>query len=89
MKKINLSTIAEKVEKGERLTKDDALTLMNSNDLISIGQMANKVREKIWQLRLFQREPSYKPDEHLRIALQVLRFQPGQIGCGCICDDSR
>ena len=42
----NLKEIAEKVEKGIRLTKDDALTLMNSNDLISIGQLANKVRER-------------------------------------------
>ncbi len=46
MSKKNLSEIEEKVEKGIRLTKDDALTLMNSNDLISIGQLANKVRER-------------------------------------------
>lgn len=46
MKTIDLSTIAEKVEKGERLSKGDALHLMDSNDLISIGQLANKVREK-------------------------------------------
>ncbi len=45
MSEKNLKKIAEKVEKGIRLTKDDALTLMNSNDLISIGQLANKVRE--------------------------------------------
>jgi aminodeoxyfutalosine synthase len=46
MTKNSLSEIAEKVERGTRLTKDDALTLMTSNDLISIGQMANKVRER-------------------------------------------
>jgi len=46
MSRIDLSKIAEKVEKGVRLSKDDALTLMKSNDLISIGQMANKVRER-------------------------------------------
>ncbi len=45
MSKKNLKEIAEKVEKSIRLMKDDALTLMNSNDLISIGQLANKVRE--------------------------------------------
>ena len=45
MPKDNLSEIAEKVEKGIRLSKGDALTLMNSNNLISIGQLANKVRE--------------------------------------------
>jgi aminodeoxyfutalosine synthase len=46
MKKIDLNTVAEKVEKGERLSKDDALCLMGSNDLTSIGQIANKVRER-------------------------------------------
>lgn len=46
MKKLDLNTIAEKVEKSERLSKDDAVYLMNSNDLVSIGQMANKVRER-------------------------------------------
>jgi aminodeoxyfutalosine synthase len=46
MSKIDLTKITEKVEEGERLSKDDALTLMNSNDLISIGRLANKVREK-------------------------------------------
>jgi aminodeoxyfutalosine synthase len=45
MPKHNLSEIAEKVEKGIRLSKGDALTLMNSNNLNSIGQLANKVRE--------------------------------------------
>lgn len=46
MSRIDLSKIAKKVEKGTRLSKDDALTLMNSNDLISIGQLANKVKER-------------------------------------------
>ncbi|MBM4135701.1 MAG: aminofutalosine synthase MqnE [Nitrospira sp.] len=46
MKDNNLSEISEKVEEGIRLSKDDALTLMNSNDIIYIGQLANKVKEK-------------------------------------------
>ena len=46
MSKDNLSEIGEKVEKDIRLSKGDALTLMNSNNLISIGQLANKVRER-------------------------------------------
>src|SRR4030043_1946601 len=46
MSKENLSEIEAKVEKGERLSKDDALALMNSNDLIFLGQLANKVRER-------------------------------------------
>jgi aminodeoxyfutalosine synthase len=46
MVKTNFNETAEKVEKSVRLSKDDALTLMDSNDLISIGQLANKVRER-------------------------------------------
>jgi aminodeoxyfutalosine synthase len=42
----SFNELAEKVEKGIRLSKDDGLALMNSNDLISIGQLANKVRER-------------------------------------------
>ncbi|TAL63150.1 MAG: aminofutalosine synthase MqnE, partial [Bacteroidetes bacterium] len=41
-----MSEIREKVEKGERLSREDALTLINSNDLISIGQLANMVKER-------------------------------------------
>jgi aminodeoxyfutalosine synthase len=46
MSKNNLNKITEKVEKGIRLSKEDALALMESNDLILIGRMANKVRER-------------------------------------------
>ncbi len=46
MSKVDLGKIAEKVEKGSRLSKDDALTLMNSNDLITIGQLAKKTKER-------------------------------------------
>jgi aminodeoxyfutalosine synthase len=42
----SLSEIREKVEKGIRLSREDALTLINSNDLISIGQIANMVKER-------------------------------------------
>ena len=46
MSRDSLSEITEKIEKGERLFREDALTLINSNDIISLGQLANKVREK-------------------------------------------
>jgi len=42
----NLGEIAEKVGKRIRLTKEDALSLMESNDILSIGQIADKVRKK-------------------------------------------
>ena len=41
-----LSEIANKVERGERLTFEDGLALFKSNDLNAIGYLANQVREK-------------------------------------------
>jgi aminodeoxyfutalosine synthase len=41
-----LGNIAEKVARGERLSKDDAINLMNSNDVLTLGQLANTVKEK-------------------------------------------
>jgi aminodeoxyfutalosine synthase len=38
--------IAKKVERGERLSKDDGITLMNSNDILALGRLANTVKEK-------------------------------------------
>jgi aminodeoxyfutalosine synthase len=44
MPKDNLNKIAEKVENGKRLSKSDAMKLMASDDLLSLGQLADKVR---------------------------------------------
>jgi aminodeoxyfutalosine synthase len=38
-----MADIAEKVENGVRLTKEDGLYLYESDDLLTIGQLANKV----------------------------------------------
>ena len=38
--------IAEKVEFGERLTKEDGLYLYESNDILSIGQLADRVNRR-------------------------------------------
>jgi aminodeoxyfutalosine synthase len=46
MSKTGFSEIEKKVEKGIRLSREDALMLINSNDLISIGQLANMVKER-------------------------------------------
>jgi aminodeoxyfutalosine synthase len=46
MKKDDLSAIADRVEKGLRLSKSDGMKLMDSNDILHIGQLANKVRER-------------------------------------------
>lgn len=41
-----LSDIREKVEKNERLTFEDGVRLLQSNDLLAIGQMADMVRKR-------------------------------------------
>ncbi len=42
-----IAEIAEKVEGNERLSFEDGLELFRSDDLIAIGAMANRVRERI------------------------------------------
>lgn len=42
----SLLPIIEKVENGQRLTIEDGLTLYNSSDLLTIGQLANSVNLK-------------------------------------------
>lgn len=44
--KDSLAEIAEKVESGERLTREDGIALLNSTDLLKIGQLADLVRER-------------------------------------------
>lgn len=41
-----LSDILEKVKNGERLSREDGIRLMNSNDLLTIGYMADIVRKR-------------------------------------------
>jgi len=43
----NLADIAEKVERQERLSFEDGLALFESDDLLAVGALANKVRERI------------------------------------------
>ncbi len=42
-----LAPIAEKVARGERLTREDGIALYASHDLLGIGQMADFVRRRI------------------------------------------
>src|SRR2546422_11300087 len=41
-----LSPIAEKVERAERLTHDDALALFHSPDLLTIGRLADQANRR-------------------------------------------
>src|SRR5947207_6070600 len=43
-----LRPIAEKVLNGERLSFEDGVTLYRSGDILAIGWLANRVREKLW-----------------------------------------
>lgn len=42
-----LSAIAEKVERGERLTREDGIALYASTDLVGVGQLADFARRRI------------------------------------------
>jgi aminodeoxyfutalosine synthase len=42
-----IADIADKVDKGIRLSREDGIALMESNELIRIGQLANTVKKKI------------------------------------------
>jgi len=45
MRDPSLAPIATKVRRGERLTRDDALALFHSSDLLTIGRLANDVNQ--------------------------------------------
>ncbi|MSV35884.1 MAG: aminofutalosine synthase MqnE [Bryobacterales bacterium] len=42
-----LSTIRDKVEEGQRLSSEDGLTLYRTPDLLGVGWLANRVRERL------------------------------------------
>jgi len=44
---VTLERIAEKLEKGERLTFDDGVALFRERDVLAVGLLANRVREKL------------------------------------------
>lgn len=48
-----LEPIIEKVQHGERLTLEDGLTLYQSPDLLTIGQLANQVNTKLNEDRVY------------------------------------
>ena len=42
----DLTPIEEKVARNERLSRDDALALFHSNDLLSIGRLADQANRR-------------------------------------------
>jgi aminodeoxyfutalosine synthase len=53
LKSAGLQTIAEKVDARERLSFDDGVALFNSTDLLALGWMANRERERRHGARTF------------------------------------
>jgi len=43
-----LETLTEKIERSERLTRDDALEAFDTPDLVRLGQLADQVKQKRW-----------------------------------------
>lgn len=43
-----LESIENRVNAGERLSPDEVLTLLRSKEILRIGRMANRVRERLW-----------------------------------------
>jgi len=55
-----LEPVAEKVVSGVRLSREDALLLYRSHDLLGIGQLATMVRERLYGKKTF-----YVYNQHL------------------------
>ena len=71
-----LQPIREKVEAGERLDFEDGLALYRSPDLLGVGWMANRVRERLHgNDDLFQRQPPHQSDRRVRRQLQAVRVR--------------
>ena len=72
-----LAPIREKVEAGERLDLEDGLALLESDDLLGLGELADLARRHARRQRrgLLRPEPLPEPDERLPREMQVLRVR--------------
>ena len=67
-----LLPIGEKLRRGERLTRDDGVTLFRSPDLLGVGSMADAANSAASRRPGHVcREPAHQPHEHLRAAQDV------------------
>jgi aminodeoxyfutalosine synthase len=79
----NLDTIVEKVKHGERLTLEDGLTLYESPDLLTIGQLANEVNRRKNGDRVYFIQNMYLNPTNVceaRCAFCAFRRDPGEEG---------
>ena len=72
-----LEPIREKVEAGERLDFEDGLALLESDDLLGLGELADLARRAARRhgRGLLRPEPLPEPDERLPREVQVLRLR--------------
>ena len=72
-----LAPIRDKVEAGERLDFEDGVTLMESDDILALGELADLGATRSWRRRprLLRPEPLLEPDERLPREVQVLRVR--------------
>ena len=72
-----LEPIREKVEAGERLDFEDGLALLESDDLLGLGELADLARRapRRHGRGLLRPEPLLEPDERLPGEVQVLRVR--------------
>ena len=72
-----LEPIREKVEAGERLDFEDGLALLETDDLLGLGELADLARRapRRHGRGLLRPEPLLEPDERLPREVQVLRLR--------------
>jgi aminodeoxyfutalosine synthase len=78
-----LLPVIEKVEAGERLTLEDGMLLYNSNDLLTIGQLANQVNlrkngNKVYFIENMYINPTNVCEAHCKFC--GFRRDPGEEG---------
>ena len=79
MEDLRLKPILEKVISGERLSFDDGVALYRSPDILSLGYMANIVRERLHGDKTYFNVTAYEPDRCVRGKLPVMCvWQKGQ-----------
>jgi len=72
IERAGLGSIAAKVDKGERLSRDDGLRLMANPDLLAVGVLADRVRR-----RLHGRDAYFIRNQHINysnICVNLCRF---------------
>ena len=86
-----LAPIREKIEAGERLDFEDGLALMETDDLLALGELADLARRRARRRRrgLLRPEPLLEPDERLPREVQVLRVREDAEAGGRVHDQRR